>query len=253
MDFRKTYDAIPQAFDKWRPRYCPELFSAVIAAADIGPGSRVLEIGPGTGQATEPLLKTGCGYLSIELGENFTAYNREKFEKYPNFHIVNGDFETWSFGEAPFDLVYSAATIQWIPEGIAFPKVYRLLKSGGTLAMFMTRTDTKASNGALYDTIQEVYANHFQVDTHYTCRMDYTNVLNYGFTGLSLREWKEQQVLTGREYVEYMASTMVEHITLKEPYRAAFFGGVQQAVEGAGDRIRLDNTMVLYTVKKPCI
>ena len=52
-----------------------------------------------------------------------------KFNSYDNFQIVNADFETYDFGHRNFDLVYSAATIQWIPEEIGFPKVYNLLKS----------------------------------------------------------------------------------------------------------------------------
>lgn len=54
MDFRKTFDTIPEQFDKWRPRYCDELFVDVIKYANIDKSKSVLEIGPGTGQATEP-------------------------------------------------------------------------------------------------------------------------------------------------------------------------------------------------------
>ena len=50
MDFRKTFDTIPEEFDKWRPRYCPELFERVISYSQLGPGRSALEIGPGTGQ-----------------------------------------------------------------------------------------------------------------------------------------------------------------------------------------------------------
>ncbi len=98
MDFRKTYDRIPEQFDKWRPRYCDELYDAVIAYAGLDPGKAALEIGPGTGQATEPFLKTGCNYLAIELGEHLAAFMRNKFGTYDNFHIVNADFETHDFG-----------------------------------------------------------------------------------------------------------------------------------------------------------
>lgn len=77
MDFRKTFDAIPEQFDKWRPRYCDELFEDIIQNAKIDPKKTVLEIGPGTGQATEPFLKTGCHYLAIELGENFCCIYKE--------------------------------------------------------------------------------------------------------------------------------------------------------------------------------
>ena len=108
MDFRKTFDRIPEQFDKWRPRYCDELFVDVIEYAKLGSDKTALEIGPGTGQATEPFLKTGCNYLAIELGEHLAEFTKNKFNSYSNFHIVNDDFETHDFGTQKFDLVYSA-------------------------------------------------------------------------------------------------------------------------------------------------
>ena len=139
MEFRKIFDTIPEQFDQFRPRYSPELFEYLINCTKLGPEKKVLEIGPGTGQATEPILETGCDYNAIELGEHLYAKMREKYDRYPNFHIVNDDFITHDFGQQRFDLVYSAATIQWIPEEIAFSKTYELLKPGGTLAMMLTR------------------------------------------------------------------------------------------------------------------
>lgn len=74
MDFRKTFDLIPETFDTYHPRYCKELFHKLISSCGLRPGKKVLEIGPGTGQATEPVLQTGCDYTVIELGENFTTF-----------------------------------------------------------------------------------------------------------------------------------------------------------------------------------
>ena len=183
MDFRKIFDSCvpPDEFDKWRTRYCEGCFADLIEYAGLGPGKTVLEIGPGTGQATEPILKTGCSYLSVELGEHFTQAMKDRFGFYDNFHIVNADFETHDFGEQKFDLVYSAATIQWIPEEIGFPKVYDLLKSGGTFAMMLTATDFKSPNEALYEEIQKVYDAYFRPETPYTCRLAYDHVENHGF------------------------------------------------------------------------
>ena len=53
MEFRKVFDTIPEQFDKYRPRYSVELFSELIRYAQITPDKSVLEIGPGTGQATD--------------------------------------------------------------------------------------------------------------------------------------------------------------------------------------------------------
>ena len=71
MEFRKVFDTVPEQFDKYRPRYSAELFADLIAYAGVGEGKEVLELGPGTGQATDPILATGCDYNAIEIGENF--------------------------------------------------------------------------------------------------------------------------------------------------------------------------------------
>ena len=88
MEFRKIFDTIPNQFDKYRPRYSAELFADLIAYADVGAGKAVLELGPGTGQATEPILKTGCDYLAIELGEHLAAKMCENFAPYSNFSLI---------------------------------------------------------------------------------------------------------------------------------------------------------------------
>ncbi len=251
MDFRTTFDTIPEKFDKCRPRYCDELFADIMDYTKIDASKLVLEIGPGTGQATEPFLKTGCRYLAIEHGEHFVEFAKNKFSSYGNFNIVNDDFETHDFGTQKFNLVFSAATIQWIPEKICFPKVYNLLKSGGTLAMFMTRTDEKTPNGALYKAMQKVYDEYFHVETKYTCRLNYDNVVNYGFIDYNYRDWKRSRVYTAEEYIEYLSSAQVEHITLQEPYKSNFYNGVREAIINAGNKITLNDTIALYLAKKP--
>lgn len=250
MDFRKVFDRIPEEFDRWRPRYCDDLFADIIEYAGIRPGKTVLEIGPGTGQATEPILKTGCSYTAIELGEHLTAFMKEKFDRYKNFSIVNDDFETYDFGKERFDLVYSAAAIQWIPEKIAFTKTYNMLKHGGALAMFMTRSEYRSSNEDLYQKIQAVYDEYFHPERNYTCRMAYENAADYGFEGFEQREYHGQRVFTADEYAAFSA-THCDHIVLEEPYRTKFFDGIRQAVLDAGDRIVFNDTIVLYLAKKP--
>lgn len=188
MDFRKTFDKIPEKFDMYRPRYCPELFEKLTSVCSINPSKKVLEIGPGTGQATEPILTTGCDYTAIELGKNFTKFMKEKFSSYNNFQIINDDFESYNFADNTYDLIFSAATIQWIPKKIAFTKTYEMLKPGGYLAMFMTCSDEISKNEDLYNEMEQVYKKYFHVNQKYNCKIDYNNVTNYGFTNCSYYE-----------------------------------------------------------------
>jgi ubiquinone/menaquinone biosynthesis C-methylase UbiE len=250
MDFRKVFNSIPEEFDKWRTRYCDELFADVIEYSMLDSGKTALEIGPGTGQATEPILKTGCSYLAIELGENLSEYTKNKFSSYDNFQIVNADFETYDFGRQKFDLVYSAATIQWIPEEIGFPKVYCLLKSNGTFAMMFTRTDFKSPNEALYLKIQEVYEKYFHPETEYTCSLAYDNVVNYGFVDFECRHYHKIREYCADDFISW---TIIQapHLTLPEPHKSKFIAGVRDAIMGFGNKITLLDDIVLYLARKP--
>ncbi len=254
MDFRKIFDTIPEEFDEWRPRYCKELFDDLISYAKLDSTKSVLEVGAGTGQATEPILKTNCNYTAIELGENFTEFMKSKFSVYDNFHIINDDFETYEFPKNQFDLVYSAAAFQWIPEKIGYPKAFEILKSGGTFAMFMMRPDLRAGGGytdePLYSKIQEVYAEHFHPEVNYTCSLDYDAREKYGFTDLECRYYHKTREYTADEYVS-LISTHSDHLTLIEPYKTSLYDGIRNVILDAGNKITLYDKITMYLARKP--
>ena len=253
MEFRKVFDTIPEQFDKYRPRYSPELFADLIKYADIGPGKKVLELGPGTGQATEPILKTGCDYNAIELGEHLYAKMKEKFGSYENFHIVNDDFITHDFGDQRFDMIYSAATIQWIPERVAFPKTFELLKPGGVLAMMLLNGDYKTPNEALYDRIQGVYGEYYKPEKEYKDMkepFDYLHATDYGYVDFERRDFYGRREFTADEYVMY-CGTHSDHMVIPEPYKTKFFEGLREAVLEFGNKVVFNDTYILYLTRKP--
>ena len=253
MEFRKVFDTIPEQFDLYRPRYSAELFSDLIEYAEVAPNKMVLEIGPGTGQATDPILETGCDYHAIELGEHLYKKMQQKYSHYSNFHIVNDDFITHDFCNMKFDMIYSASTIQWIPEEIAFSKIFDLLKPGGTLAMMLTRADYKTPNGELYSRIQSVYDEYFRPEAKYKemhAPFIYTNATNYGFVHFEKREFYGRRVFTADEYVSF-CGTHSDHVLIPEPYKTEFFNGLKEAVLEAGNKIEFNDTYVLYLAKKP--
>ena len=191
MELRKVFDTIPEQFDRYRPRYSRELFDDLIEYAEIGPGKSVLEIGPGTGQATDPILETGCDYNAIELGEHLYEKMWEKYGRFSNFHIVNDDYITHDFGSQRFDMIYSAATIQWIPEEVAFSKTFGLLKPGGILAMMLTKSDYRTPNETLFARIQELYDQYFKPEVPYTHGgFRYDHAPEYGFVEFERRDFR---------------------------------------------------------------
>ncbi|WP_033165385.1 class I SAM-dependent methyltransferase [Clostridium sp. KNHs205] len=254
MDFRTIFEQVPEQFDKWRPRYCDELFTDLIEYANLDSNSEVLEVGPGTGQATEPILKTGCSYKGIELGESFSEIMKDKYNSYKNFNIINADFETYPFESEQFDLVYSAAAFQWIPERIGYPKAFDILKGGGAFAMFMMRPDIRPGGGytdePLFSQIQEVYAKYFRPETEYKCSLDYDARDQYGFVNLERREYLKTREYNADDYVS-LIGTHCDHITLKEPDKKYFYEGIRKVILDAGDKITLYDKITMYLAKKP--
>ena len=249
QDERKVFDIIPEQFEKWRPRYSQELFDFIADTVKLDSSKKCLEIGPGTGQASDFAVKTGCDYTAIELGENLTEFMQRKFGNYPNFKILNADFEKYEFKKSYYDLLYSAAAIQWIDQDIAYKKCFDMLKSGGYLAMFLTREDREYYNPELYAEIRKVYDTLFVSDMPYTRHFDYNRARYYGFSYEEKFEYYSVRTFNADDYVQYI-STHSDHITLNAAYRDKFLQGIHDAVVKYGNIIRLRDTHVLYLCRK---
>ena len=150
-----------------------------------------------------------------------------------------------------FDMIYSAATIQWIPETIAFSKTFELLKPGGTLAMMLTSSEYRSDNEPLYEKIQALYDKYYKPDIPYIHgKFHYTAAPEYGYSEVERYEFKGRRVFTAEEYVSF-SGTHCDHIVIPEPVRSEFFKGLKNAVLEAGDRVVFNDTYILYlTMKK---
>jgi len=56
---RETFNQAAESYQRARPDYPGELFDALIEAAGLAPGDRLLEVGCATGKATVPLARRG--------------------------------------------------------------------------------------------------------------------------------------------------------------------------------------------------
>jgi 16S rRNA (adenine1518-N6/adenine1519-N6)-dimethyltransferase len=63
----------------------------IIEAANISPSDNILEIGPGTGNLTSELCKTGAYILAIEKDSSMIPHLNKKLKIYDNVNIVEGD------------------------------------------------------------------------------------------------------------------------------------------------------------------
>jgi SAM-dependent methyltransferase len=135
---RRTFDEDAELYDRARPGYPDQLFDNLAGLADIGPGSRVLEIGCGTGQATVPLAERGGEIVAVDLGASMAALARKKLARFPSVTVIVSPFEEWPLPPEPFDTVVVATAFHWLDPETRVTRVADALRPGGTLATIAT-------------------------------------------------------------------------------------------------------------------
>jgi SAM-dependent methyltransferase len=128
---RVTFDDVAAGYEA-RPPYPDAVYDRLTTRHGAGPGCDVLEIGPGTGQLTLPLLQLGCRVTAVELGANLSARLAERADgQAADLDIVTSSFEDARLPEASFDLVLSATAFHWVDPEVGIPKACALLRPGG--------------------------------------------------------------------------------------------------------------------------
>jgi SAM-dependent methyltransferase len=129
---RETFGSVAELYDRARPTYPAVVFDDLDALAGLEPGSRVLEIGPGTGKATVELAQRGYEVTGVELSAELAEVARRKV---PGAEILVANFESWEPPEGDFDAVVAFAAFHWIAPHLRYAKPVRLLRPGGALAV----------------------------------------------------------------------------------------------------------------------
>jgi SAM-dependent methyltransferase len=135
---RATFDEDPARYDRARPGYPDELFADLARLAGLGPHSRILEIGCGTGQATRPPARLGATVVAVELSAGAAAVARRNLAEFPAVTVEVGAFEDWTPPAEPFDLVIAATAFHWIDPAVRYAKTADVLRPGGSLAVVRT-------------------------------------------------------------------------------------------------------------------
>ena len=223
-----TFDTVAETYQKLRPGYVKELYDKVFAYQKLDSSCNALEVGIGGGQATRPILDTGCSVLAVEPGENFCALCRETFREYPGFSVVQGKFEETELGKEQFDLVYSASAFHWVPEEVGYKKVFDCLKKGGAFARFANHPYKDKSRPGMHEALQEVYAVYMPgtlASDEYTeekARKRAEIALQYGFVDIEHHLFHRTRDFTAAEYVQLLG-TYSDHIAIEEKQEESSF------------------------------
>lgn len=120
-----------------RPGYPTRVFDVLARPCGLGSDSRVLEIGPGTGQATVPMLDLGAAVTAVEPGAELAHLLSERCAG-RTLEVIAGRFETVELPDAAFDLVVAATSFHWVDPTVGFERSAQCLRDDGWLALWWT-------------------------------------------------------------------------------------------------------------------
>jgi SAM-dependent methyltransferase len=129
-----VFDEAAELYDAVRPGYPDKLFDDIAKLAGLGAGSKVLEVGCGTGQATVGFAERGYRMVCVDPGGNLVKVARRKLEGYTVEFIVSS-FEDW-IPSGSFDLVASGTAWHWVDPEVGYCKAAAALGHGGFIALF---------------------------------------------------------------------------------------------------------------------
>ncbi len=232
--------------DTWEP-------AAQVACA-VWRGADILEVGAGTGQATAPFAHAGARLTLLELGAEQAAYLAKKF---PEARSVCTPFEAFDAEGNSFDLIFSATAFHWIPAELGYPKARRLLRPGGTLAVFWHNSSVTHFTDAMHSRIRAL------------CR-PYSPTLYEGLTPegfAAVHEKRLRQIACGfsqppvcRDYRwldvydadRYVAllNSYSDFQLLEEAARKALLYEIRACIESNGGAVEVPQHVRLYLVRK---
>ncbi len=259
---RTHFDNIVVDYEKIRQAYPEQLIADILDY--MGPDKvNALDIGAGTGKASAPFLEAGFNLTAVEIGANMSEYLSIKFEDYDSFNVITSAFEDAQLEEESFDLIYSATAFHWVEAEVGCPKVFRLLKDGGSFALF--RYTTVPSCGeVLYEEIQKSYEKYFYKPYVKPVRKAYEeykepseirrgfgfeNLEQYGFKDTKILLYKTSKVFSAKEYLALL-DTFSDHRNLPDADRTALYKEIEEAILKHGGQQEVDYVFQLYMGKK---
>lgn len=129
------YQSLAEIYDAIRPGYPDALIEDILTAAAPTVQRPLLEIGAGTGKATEQFLFRSCWVDAVELEPEMAALLKKRLNT-PHLRLSVGSFERWIPPCSSYQLICCAQAFHWIDPAVKYQKCHDLLEPKGILALF---------------------------------------------------------------------------------------------------------------------
>jgi SAM-dependent methyltransferase len=234
---KRSFDANPRQYWESRPHYPEELIDDLVCLSGIPPHGRVLEIGPGPGEATLPMARRGFRILGLELSPRMARLCRKNLAQFPDVAVRATSFEDWPLERAAFDLVLAASSFHWLKPGPGFAKSAAALKPNGYIALVWNFRESP--DDELHRDLFGLYRalglrdQRAREPEERTERQRKAIERSGRFGPVTIWRYPVKQPYTATEYINLMR-TMSDHAIMEPATRRWLFAGIRQVFRRHG-------------------
>jgi SAM-dependent methyltransferase len=132
---RDLYGQDSTAYALGRPDYPEAVYDVLRDRCHLSDGTRVLEIGPGTGLATQRFLSLGAAVTGVEPNPTLAAFLLRALPD-ADLAVEVASFEGARLPDGAFDLAVAANSFHWVDPSVGRKKLQRSLRPGGWVAIW---------------------------------------------------------------------------------------------------------------------
>lgn len=230
----------------------------MVEVAQLLPGSKILEVGCGSGVATVDFARLGYAIDAVEPNLEFCRLAEQHCADYPHVRIIPQTFEEWQVESDKFQIVLAANAWHWIASDIKYVKAAETLRNNGALVLLwnMSLEPSPEVHQVLDGVYQQVAPS---IAPKYEGKETQEEILQglgklVGDSGLFESPVTEsiscERVYEVDRYLELLSSYS-QYIALDAPTREALFSGLRTTIDQQfGGQIQLFNLAAYQIAKK---
>lgn len=157
---REAFGHDPANYHAARPAYPDAVWALLRERAGLRAGIDILEIGAGTGLATDPLLAAAPRVVTaIEPDTRLAGFLRDRLDD-PRLEVIVSTFEESSLPDSGFDLVVSATAFHWLDAAPALRRIHKLLRPAGAIALIWNTSGDAGRADRFHTATEHLFAGH---------------------------------------------------------------------------------------------
>jgi len=162
-DSRERFTATVDNYEKYRPTYPPDLIDWIVTTCEMGPTSRIADVGCGTGISTRLFAARGLDVVGIDPNEAML----DRARRAGGGTFVKGEAAATGLDPASIDAIVGGQAFHWFDLEPTFREFRRILKPGGWCAAFWNvRSMEPGFLGDYESTLNRHSAEYAKVGAH---------------------------------------------------------------------------------------